>query len=448
MAMARFKTLVADIRTAGTKRFAAFGSDTRGASMILVAVAMPVVIGALGLGIDTGLWYLQKRKLQQAADSASLAAVRALQTGATMADAKAVALRDAQRNGYTGGCGDCFHSPPISGAYAGKSNAVEVTLRADLPLVFSRVVFQATTPSVSARSVSYQSGVQGKNLEVAMMLDVSGSMDGSKLEGMQEAAKDLIDIVVQPNQAQFKSRVAIAPYSSAVNVGSDYYQAVTGKTSATWSTVVERAGASAFTDDAPATGKYLGAFRTKKSSAQGPYASSVANYSSNVPASARVHPLTTDKTKLKDTIDDFTAKGSTAGHLGVAWTWYLLSPKWSTVWTGTTTPAAYDATKTLKVAVLLSDFDMNTYYETANGNSSVQTQTLCTKMKEAGITVYTVGYNVNTRNSTATSLWKGCASDDKKWYSATNVEELKAAFRTIAQSAVGGVMTMGPGLVE
>jgi len=447
MAMARLKTLVAGIRTSAPSRVAAFRADTRGASMILVALTLPVVIGALGLGIDTGLWYLQKRKLQQAADSASLAAVRALQTGATMAEAKAVALRDAQRNGYAGGCDDCFHSPPISGSYAGKSNAVEITLRSDLPLVFSRYAFQ-TAQTVSARSVSYQSGVQGKNLEVAMMLDVSGSMDGTKLQGMQEAAKDLIDIVVQPTQAQFKSRVAMVPYSSAVNVGRDYYQAVSSKTSTTWSTVVERAGTSAFTDDAPASGKYLGAFRTKKSSALGPYASTVSNYSSNVPSSALIHPLTTDKTKLKDTIDDFTARGTTAGHLGVAWTWYLLSPKWSTVWTGDTTPAAYDATKTLKVAVLLSDFDMNTYYESANGNSSVQTQTLCTKMKEAGITIYTVGYNVDSRNTTATNLWKTCASDDKKWYSAKNVEELKAAFRTIAQSAVGGVMTMGPGLVE
>ncbi len=447
MTVTRFWARAAGCRTSAAALLSAFKADARGASMIMVAVALPVVIGALGLGIDTGLWYLEKRKLQQAADSASLGAVRVLQNGGSLADAKMAALNDARRNGYTAQCDGCFQSPPTSGPYAGKSNAVEITFKRDLPLVFSRY-FIKTAQTVSARSVSYQSGVQGKNLEVAMMLDVSGSMDGSKLEGMQDAAKALIDIVVQPTQAPFKSRVAIAPYSSAVNVGRDYYQAVTNKTSTTWSTVVERTGASAFTDDAPASGKYFGAFRTKKSSAQGPYASQVANYSSNVPSSALVHPLTIDKTKLKDTIDDFTAKGSTAGHLGVAWTWYLLSPKWSNVWTGETTPAAYDATKTLKVAVLLSDFDMNTYYETANGNSSAQTQTLCAKMKAAGITVYTVGYNVDSRNSTAVNLWKNCASDDKKWYSAKNVEELKAAFRTIAQSAVGGVMTMGPGLVE
>ncbi|HEX2884941.1 pilus assembly protein TadG-related protein [Vineibacter terrae] len=425
-------------------------ADSRGSTLVLVSLAMPVVIGALGLAVDTGLWYLEKRHLQQAADNASLGAVRALQTGATVADARAVAINDARRNGFVSDCDSCFqfNSPPVSGAYAGKTNAVEIVLSRKLPVAFSAYLFSGAS-MVSARSVGYQSGVQGKNLEVALMLDVSSSMDGAKLEGMQDAAKSVIDIVVQPSQSPFKSRVAIAPYSSSVNVGSDYYQAVTGKTSTKWSTVVERAGTAAFTDDAPASGKYLGEFRTKKSNAMGAYASTVKNYSSNVPATALVHPLTTEKDKLNDTVDSFTAVGTTAGHLGVAWTWYLLSPKWSSIWTGDTTPAAYDASKTLKVAVLLSDFDMNSYYESANGNASVQVQTLCTKMKAAGITVYTVGYNVDSRNTTAVNLWKTyCPSDDKKWYSAKTVDELKAAFRAIAQSAVGGVMTMGPALVE
>jgi Flp pilus assembly protein TadG len=448
--MTRIKFRRPGDKMAATSLWSSLRADSRGSSLVLVSLAMPVVIGALSIAVDTGLWYLEKRKLQQAADNASLGAVRALQTGATTADARTVAINDARRNGFVADCGNCFqfNSPPTSGAYAGKPNAVEIVVSKTLPMTFSAYFFSEST-TVTARSVSYQSGVQGKNLEVAMMLDVSTSMDGTKLEGMQDAAKALIDIVVQPSQVSFKSRVAIAPYSSAVNVGPDYYQAVTNKTSTTWSTVVERAGTSAFNDDAPGAGKYLGEFRTKKNNALGNYSSTVKGYSSNVPSSSLIHPLTTDKTKLKDTIDGFTARGTTAGHLGAAWTWYLLSPKWSSVWTGDTTPAAYDATKTLKVAVLLSDFDMNSYYESANGTSSVQTQTLCAKMKAAGITVYTVGYNVDTHNATAVNLWKThCPSDDKKWFSAKTVDELKAAFKSIAQSAVGGVMTMGPTLVE
>src|SRR5262249_10950053 len=156
------------------------------------------------------------------------------------------------------------------------------------------------------------------------------------------AAKALIDTVIQSSQSPFSSRVALAPYSSAVNVGSTYYKKVTNQTlSGSWSSVVERSGTYAFTEDAPASNKWLGSFKSKKSSAQGDYASIVQNYSSNVPSSSLISPLSTDKTALTTVIDGFSANGTTAGHLGVAWTWYLLSPKWSSIWTGTTTPAAY-----------------------------------------------------------------------------------------------------------
>ncbi|MCW5748370.1 MAG: TadE/TadG family protein [Alphaproteobacteria bacterium] len=431
--------------------------DTQGGSAIMIAFAIPVVIGALGIALDTGMWYLNKRQMQQMADTASLGAVRTLASGGSVTTAKQVAMNDAVRNGYVASEGSSLtvNSPPTSGAYAGDPNAVEVVVSRRLPLFFS-AYFLSGSQTVSARSVSYQSSVLGKNLEVSMMLDVSSSMGGNseirgttKLEAMQDAAKSLVDIVVQPAQTPFTSRVAIVPYSSAVNVGSTYFKPVTNKTlSGSWSSVVERAGSSAFTDDAPASNKWLGSFKTKKSSALGAYSSTVKNYSSNVPSSSLMSPLSTDKTALKATISAFTASGTTAGHIGVAWTWYTLSPKWSNVFTGGKTPNAYDSNSTLKVVVLLSDFDMNSYYESANGNSSVQTQQLCTNMKAAGITIYTVAYGLDTSNSTAVNLWKGCSSSVDTRFSTTTVDGLKAAFKTIAQVALGGVSTVTPVLVE
>ncbi len=430
--------------------------DTRGGTAIAVAVAIPAVIGALGVALDTGLWYMEKRKLQQQSDTASLGAVRALQAGASVNTAKVVAMNDAKRNGYVADTSTTFtaNSPPLSGAYAGKSNAVEIVITKKLPLFFSKY-FMADGGTIQARSVSYQNSKLGKNLEVAMMLDVSGSMGGNsevagvtKLKAMQDAAKALIDTVVHSSQSPFTSRVAMVPYSSAVNVGSTYYQAVTNTTSSSWSTVVERAGTAAFTDDAPGSGKWLGAFKTKKSGVMGAYASTVSNYSSNVPSTSLMNPLSTDKDALKGVIDNFSAVGSTAGHIGVAWTWYLLSPKWNGIFTGNAAPNAYDATKTQKVAVLLSDFDMNSYYESGNGNSTTQTQTLCTNMKNAGVVIYTVGYHVDTNNTTAVNLWKNCASSVDHRFTTTTVDGLLDAFKVIAESAVGGVSIISPTLVE
>src|SRR5690606_17022291 len=51
-------------------------------------------------------------------------------------------------------------------------------------------------------------------------------------------------------------------------------------------------------------------------------------------------PLSSDKTMLKNNIDDMEAVGSTAGHMGIAWGWYLLSPNFSYLFPTDNQPAA------------------------------------------------------------------------------------------------------------
>src|SRR5262245_46735589 len=230
MTISRFKALM--------KRGSALRRDSRGGTAVVAGLALPAIIGALGVALDTGLWYMEKRKLQQQADTATLGAARALQAGASVSTAKVVATNDAKRNGYVADTSTTLtvNSPPTSGAYAGKTNAVETVLTKKLNLFFSKY-FMTDGATIKARSVSYQNSKLGKNLEVAMMLDVSSSMGGNsevrgttKLQAMQDAAKQLVDTVVAANQSPFTSRVAMVPYSSAVNVGSTYYKKVTNKT--------------------------------------------------------------------------------------------------------------------------------------------------------------------------------------------------------------------------
>ena len=51
-----------------------------------------------------------------------------------------------------------------------------------------------------------------------MMLDITGSMDGSKIRDLKDAAKDLIDIVLI--QETRKSRIALVPFSEPINIES------------------------------------------------------------------------------------------------------------------------------------------------------------------------------------------------------------------------------------
>jgi von Willebrand factor type A domain len=154
-------------------------------------------------------------------------------------------------------------------------------------------------------------------------------------------------------------------------------------------------------------------------------------------------PLTSDRTKLKNAIDAFTVSGSTAGHLGTAFAWYLLSPNWSNVWPAESKPALYGTPKLKKIAILMTDGEYNTLLgeQYSDGSSQATTalsnaKSLCSGMKlkllpiDPNIEIYTVGFKLNTSASKA--MLKNCATSEDHYYETTSGDGLKSAFRDIA----------------
>ena len=221
--------------------------------------------------------------------------------------------------------------------------------------------------------------------------------------------------------------------------------------------MTERIGTEKYTDASPTTafvGK--GYFGTNADTSCG-----VANHSDD--EVNLIMPLSSDKTALKARIDKLETGGSTAGHLGTAWAWYLLSPNWNSVLTqafgsgheanpysdlAATTSEGMPKLK--KIAVLMTDGEYNINYckgveannsdqspdidcNSENGKSAAQATSLCTAMKaQVGggkIEVFAVGFQVS---SSAKTLLKNCATDDSHYYDATTGDALKAAFRDIA----------------
>lgn len=159
------------------------------------------------------------------------------------------------------------------------------------------------------------------------------------------------------------------------------------------------------------------------------------------PSSSEVVPLTSDKDLLKDAIDDFGASGWTAGHLGSAWAWYMLSPKWKGLLSAGSKPGTYDPDNRMKVAILMTDGEYNTQYvqgvddkyvpgSAPNGSSNSQALTLCTNMKDKGVIVYTVGFELDT--ASAIDVLEQCATDAGHHFLADNGDELRQAIREIA----------------
>ena len=105
---------------------------------MLSALAMPVLIGAAGLGVEAAFWRHSDLELQQAADKAVFAAAMEKRAGSASEKIKTEATAVATANGYTPGT-LTIHYPPTSGSYAGNTAAIEVALTREVPRFFSAI---------------------------------------------------------------------------------------------------------------------------------------------------------------------------------------------------------------------------------------------------------------------------------------------------------------------
>ena len=82
-------------------RVAAFTHDRSGSIAVMTALALPALIGVTGLGVEVSYWYLTQRSMQNAADSAAVAAATN-GTATYGAEARAAAAKygfvDGQKN--------------------------------------------------------------------------------------------------------------------------------------------------------------------------------------------------------------------------------------------------------------------------------------------------------------------------------------------------------------
>jgi hypothetical protein len=143
-------------------RFAvpAFLRDRRGVTALTFALSLPVVIGGAGLGVETGYWFLEERRLQTAADLAANAGAVALRSGASAAAVDDAAEREAEKNGFDPDTGAIVvHTPPTSGAHQ-NGRAVEVLIARTIPRYFTRL-FKEEPVLVRVRAVAaYESEQQ------------------------------------------------------------------------------------------------------------------------------------------------------------------------------------------------------------------------------------------------------------------------------------------------
>ena len=124
------------------RRYQAWKADNRGASIIIFALSLPILIGFVGLGVETSYWYLEKRELQEAVDSAALAGVieKLHDTAVTQTRLDLAASAAITRSGFGSPTAIVVNNPPLSGYFVGDSSAVEAILTESYSTHFAAVV--------------------------------------------------------------------------------------------------------------------------------------------------------------------------------------------------------------------------------------------------------------------------------------------------------------------
>ncbi len=170
------------------------------------ALTMPLLVGAVGFGVEVTTWYHSDAALQQTADKAVYAAALELRAGSVYDEMKSAASTVAIQNGFTAVAfnvfsdADAFNSttytgngtaatsgggntmdvknPPISGAYINNSKAIQVIVQKTVPLNFSSF-FMSTAVLEKKSAVAL---IQTAGSACVLALDTSAS-DAIKVWG-------------------------------------------------------------------------------------------------------------------------------------------------------------------------------------------------------------------------------------------------------------------------
>jgi len=206
-----------------TRGFAArFARGTRGNVAMLFALALPVLLMVSLGAIDIHQASKVKADLQDALDAAALAAARTNFTADDDLNRVGLAALKANMPAYfkTDEDGVLLRD---DASFTLVDNRIVADARVDVKVLVANIILPPYGQilddylPVGSRSEVLRAS---RNVEVALVLDITGSMaDGGALASLKDAAKELVSIVVQKEQEPFTSRVALVPYSMGVNLG-------------------------------------------------------------------------------------------------------------------------------------------------------------------------------------------------------------------------------------
>ena len=421
------KSITSKCNAAFKNTAARFKQNERGQFAVMFAISSLVVTMASGVALDTARLYSAKTKLNNAMDAAVLATTRDLTTGVIAEEDAEDAVGDflyanMDANGVSG------VSVKIDDIDIDPSNkTLEIDAHLMLPMTLTAIAGWNEVKVATTSKAMYGDD----NIEIAMALDVTGSMGGSisgassKMAALKKAAKAGFTTFFEKESSKDRIRIGLVPYSASVNVTPVLSKIeVLGDTQGC---VVERTDAERYTDDFASGTNPVRGIDLPTSSSRCP--------------SNEIVPLTNDIDVLNSTIDSFGTGGTTAGHVGIAWARYMLSANWNKAWPTNSQSASASAKGTKKYAVIMTDGEFNTFLSDGENNTAKGKEMsrkyalgLCDDMKSGKVLVFTINFAGGTQ---AKKLMQDCASpntaDAQFFFNATDADDLENAFKAIAK---------------
>lgn len=354
------------------RRLKAFRQDEEGSLLIFGLFCFVMMLMLSGVALDLMRFEERRTTLQNTIDRASLAAADLQQT----LDPKDVVKDYFLKAG--------LHPPTddqitvVQGAH-GDSRRVSVSVSETMPTWFMNLVGIETlsTPAVSTAEESIG------NIEISLILDISGSMNGSRINNLRPAAKSFVDQIFDSAEED-KVSISIIPYSTQVSLSDDLLSYFNVTNEQTRSNCIEfDASKGDFTTTALSFGNGPTDRKYQRNGHFDPFykASPPSLMNCNPAAYSKVLPFSSDRNQLKAFIDNLQARGNTSIDLGMKWGAALLDPSMQGVVSDMVAhnklpealdgrPYSYDDGQALKIVVLMTDGANTTEYKLRNASNT------------------------------------------------------------------------------
>jgi len=446
-----------------------FKNDEKGGILAFYLIMFITLMVGGGMAVDFMNSEYQREKVQDALDRGVLAAAAIGKASRAITPAEITAAETGAvliTKSYLASAGYDPEAPGVSiiPDFTINRQRMDATASYEVDTFFLKL---AGIDSLSGRAAAGALVTQN-DIEISLVLDISGSMGGTKIANLRTAGSDFVGNMLAGERVDY-TFISVIPFNGAVNIGQDILAEFSNQK---WH---DYSGCVIFDDAAynstaldPNTGLRQVGHSAYGGRNRNCFASEAIVYSNNA-------------NELQTLISGLSADGWTSGFIGIKWAMALLDPSAQPIFEHINgpiadpllkKPAAYGDENTLKFIIFMSDGEMNrgynfdswayqhetdssgnflpadsvenaNYWDAHSGSSiarslsgsygTVPLYSACTAARDAGIIVFTIAYGLTPGSSADTALQDGCASSDGLHFN-VGVDDLDEAFAGIEAS--------------